>query len=159
MRYLTVKRPKNEKQPTSAGILMTRGRDTLIEVLLVHPGGPYWRSKWDGYWQIPKGAPRQGEKLLAAAIREFEEELGYKPSGPFRELGEITQPAGKRVFGFTCAGNLDPATVTSATFQLEWPPRSGALKEFPEVDAVRWFKIQAAAAIMLPSQTLFLDRL
>src|SRR6476469_6858357 len=158
-RCRTMTRPRTGPQAISAGILMTRRRGTALEVLLVHPGGPYWRNKWDGHWQIPKGAPEPGEDLLATAVREFDEELGQKPPGPFRGLGEITQRAGKRIVAFTCVGDLDPETISSATFRIEWPRGSGTLKEFPEVDAARWFAVDAAAQAMLPSQAPFLDRL
>src|SRR6476646_6253680 len=116
-------RGRNTNGAVSAGILMTRRRSGgELEVLLAHPGGPYWRKKWHGHWQIPKGAPEPGEDFLATAIREFTEELGHEPRGPFHNLGEITQRGGKHVVAFTCEGDLDPEAIRSATFQIEWPP-------------------------------------
>ena len=144
----------------SAGILLYRMGDTL-EVLLVHPGGPFWKNKSDGVWSIPKGEFDSGsEAPHVAARREFAEELGHPvPDGDLLPLGEVTQKAGKRVVGFAAEGNLDPTTVVSNTFTMEWPPRSGRQAEFPEVDRAEWFTIESARNVINSAQAAFLDRL
>src|SRR5215210_5611580 len=124
----------------SAGLLLYRVRDGRLQVLIAHMGGPFWAKKDEAGWSIPKGEYVEGEDRLAAARREFEEEIGSSPpSGPMLELGEIRQPSGKRIVAWAVEGDLDPATVRSNTFVLEWPPRSGRQEEFPEIDRADWF--------------------
>ncbi len=144
----------------SAGILLHRGRGRSLEVLLVHPGGPFWARRDEGAWSIPKGEYVSGEDPLAAALREFEEELGTAPPpGPSHDLGEIRQKAGKVVQAFALAGDLDVESITSNTFKLEWPPRSGRLIDVPEVDRAQWFTIQEAGKKINPAQAELLERL
>lgn len=146
----------------SAGILMHRGSPPALELLLVHPGGPLWANKDDGAWSIPKGEYDDGEDPLAVAIREFTEELGRRPiSGPtkFLNLGEIVQPSRKRVTAYAVASDFDPAALTSNRFELEWPPNSGRMQSFPEVDRAVWFAPDEARTKILPGQAPFIDRL
>ncbi len=143
----------------SAGILMYRGTKPSLEVLLVHAGGPFWRNKDDGAWSIPKGEIEAGESPGDAAQREFMEELGSAPSQPLRSLGEVRQRGGKRVHAFAVKGNLDVQTVASNTFEMEWPPKSGRLQTFPEIDRAEWFTLPVARAKILESQRPLLDRL
>lgn len=143
----------------SAGILLHRCRDGIPEVLLVHPGGPYWRNKDEGAWMIPKGGVEAGEESLACALREFEEELGVRPSGTPRLLANIRQAGGKWVETFALEGDLDAEAIVSNCFEMEWPPRSGQFQSFPEVDRARWFSVEEARAKMLPSQLPILDAL
>lgn len=143
----------------SAGVLLYRRVGDALEVLLVHPGGPFWRSRDAGAWQIPKGGIEEGEDAAAAARREAEEELGVTLTGALRPLGEIRQSGGKLVEAFAVAQDLDPDAIVSMTFEMEWPPRSGRTATFPEVDAARWFGMAEARAMMLPSQLPLLDRL
>ena len=143
----------------SAGILLHRGTGAGFEVLLVHPGGPFWRKKDKGAWQLPKGGIDPGEASEAAALREFSEELGSLPPGTPRPLGRVRQAGGKLVEAFSLEGDLDVATITSNMFELEWPPRSGRIEQYPEVDAARWFSLAEARAMMLPSQMPLLDAL
>lgn len=135
---------------------MTGGRR---EVLLVHPGGPFWQRRNAGAWQIPKGAIEPGETPEAAALREFEEELGARPEGPLVALGRIRQAGGKSVEAFVLEGDFDPARLESVAFELEWPPRSGRFEHFPEVDEARWFTLAEARAMILASQAPLIDRL
>ena len=121
----------------SAGILMYR-RSPELEVLLAHPGGPFWAKKDEGSWSIPKGEYDEAEEPLACAIREFEEELGARPHGDFIELGEIVQPSRKIVVAFAVEGRFDPLALRSNRFELEWPPKSGRMQSFPEIDRVEW---------------------
>jgi predicted NUDIX family NTP pyrophosphohydrolase len=145
--------------PISAGILLFRRRRGAIEVLLIRPGGPFWRNKDVGAWMIPKGAVEPGEAPAEAALREFEEETGTRlTSIPF-PLKRIRQSGGKIVEAFALEGDLDPAVVTSNEFELEWPPRSGKLERFPECEEARWMTIGQARAMMLPSQLPLLDAL
>ena len=145
---------------TSAGILLWRRRDGRLEVLLAHQGGPFWAKKDLGHWTIPKGEVEAGEELVAVARREFEEETGAKaPDGPLIELGEITQKSGKLVLGWAAEGELDPATAVSNTYELEWPPRSGIVQAFPEIDRVEWFDLDEARRKLKAAQVPFLDRL
>jgi predicted NUDIX family NTP pyrophosphohydrolase len=145
----------------SAGILLYRRReDGGPEVLLVHPGGPFWARKDLGAWSIPKGEHGDDEDATAAARREFEEEIGTAlPEGPLTALGEVRQRNGKRVQAWAAEGDLDPATVRSNTFELEWPPRSGRTQAFPEIDRAAWFGLDEARERLLGAQAPFLDRL
>src|SRR3954463_14536739 len=138
---------------------MYRGAGSSLEVLLVHPGGPFWRNKDDGAWSIPKGEIAAGENPEDVARREFFEELGTAPPRRLRPLGEIRQRGGKRVHAFAVAGDLDIATVTSNTFEMEWPPRSGRRQAFPEVDRAGWFSLARAREKLIPAQAAFVDRL
>lgn len=145
----------------SAGLLLHRtGADGVMEVLLVHPGGPFWAGKDDGAWSIPKGEHDDGEDPLVAARREFAEELGHlPPDGEAVALGEIRQKARKRVMAWAIEGDLDPATVVSNTFTVEWPPRSGQLQEFPEIDRAEWFTLEEASRRILEGQRPLLEAL
>jgi len=146
----------------SAGILMHRGSPHARELLLVHPGGPFWANKDDGAWSIPKGEYDEGEDPLAVAIREFTEELGSRPlTGPtaFLNLGEIVQPSRKRITAFAVAGDFDPATLSSNLFEMEWPPKSRQMQLFPEVDRAAWFKPEQGRQKIQPGQAPFIDRL
>lgn len=148
----------------SAGILWYRRRGEGLEVLLVHPGGPYWAKKDDGAWSIPKGELDAGEEPLAAAQREFEEETGLRisevrSSGDFLALGSIRQPGGKVVHAWAAAGDCDPETIRSNTFSIEWPPRSGMRQDFPEVDRAAWLGLDDARRKILRGQAELLDRL
>ena len=143
----------------SAAILLFRKRAGVVEVLLVHPGGPFWRNKDAGAWSIPKGEYISGENPLQAAQREFEEESGTKPEGEFLPLGERRQSGGKIVMAWALEGDLDAAQIRSNLFTLEWPPKSGKMREFPEVDRAEWFSIDAAREKILKGQAGFLDQL
>ena len=144
----------------SAGILLHRGRGDELEVLLVHPGGPAWSKRDVGAWSIPKGEYADLEDPLAAARREFEEELGTPPpDADAEDLGEIRQRSGKRVRGWALAGDLDVSTVVSNTVDFEWPPRSGRSIEIPEVDRAEWFRLDAAREKINVGQVPLLDRL
>jgi predicted NUDIX family NTP pyrophosphohydrolase len=144
----------------SAGILLYRRNSDGLEVLLVHPGGPFFARRDAGAWSIPKGLYEDGEEPLACARREFAEELGSPcPDGPAHELGEIRQRNGKRVTAFAVEGDLDAEAITSNTFTLEWPPRSGRIQEFPEVDRAGWFTLDAARDRLIPAQAPLLDAL
>lgn len=144
----------------SAGILLYRRSAGTLEVLLVHPGGPFWAKKDLGAWSIPKGEYEEGEDPRACALREFEEELGAPPpAGPFAALGTARQSGGKMVTAWAAEGELDTGSARSNTFTLEWPPRSGAMREFPEVDRAEWFAIDEARRRINPAQAVFLDRL
>lgn len=129
------------------------------EVLLVHPGGPFWVKKDRGTWFIPKGEVHPGENELAAAMREFEEETGLKPTGEFLPLGTIKQKSGKQVLAWAFRGDWDPSLLRSNTFQLEWPPHSGNFAEYPEVDRAKFFTIEAAREMMHPAEFEFVTRL
>jgi predicted NUDIX family NTP pyrophosphohydrolase len=142
----------------SAGVLLYR-LAPAIEVLLVHPGGPYWRRKDRGAWQIPKGAIDEGEEAEAAARREVREEIGLALTGRLTPLGEVRQAGGKRVIAFATEHHFDPAAVVSNMFEIEWPPGSGETVAFPEVDAARWMTMAEAREMMLASQRPLLDRL
>ena len=138
---------------------MFRRRHFELEVLLVHPGGPYWRKKDLGSWSIPKGEYTEGETALAAAMREFEEETGIKPSGEFVPLDDIRQPSGKIITAWAFEGDCSPAEIRSNLFSMEWPPKSGKTREFPEIDRASWFSLEDAKARILKGQVGFLDRL
>ena len=143
----------------SAGLLMYRLSGAGLEVLLVHPGGPFWAKRDRGAWSIPKGEYAADEEPLAAAQREFVEETGARPHGAFAPLGEIKQPGGKHVTAWAVEGNFDPAALVSVTFELEWPPRSGRTRSYSEVDRAQWFSPDAARDRILPAQRPFIDRL
>lgn len=144
----------------SAGLLLHRRRGGGLEVLLVHPGGPFWASKDLGAWSIPKGEFDLGEVPLDAARREFAEELGTPPpTGDERELGSIRQRGGKEVVAWAVEGDLDVAAVRSGTFEMEWPPRSGRTATFPEVDRAEWFDLPTARTKANPAQVELIDRL
>ena len=136
----------------SAGLVLYRWRGDLPEVLLVHPGGPYWAKKDDGAWTIPKGLYRADESPLDAARREFEEETGYKPPDQAFELGRFRQPSGKVISAWAAQGDFDLADFRSNTFSMEWPPRSGRVVEFPEADRAAWFQPEAALVKILKGQ-------
>ena len=144
----------------SAGILLYRHSAGALELLLVHPGGPYWARKDDGAWSIPKGEHADGEDAVDCARREFEEETGtVPPVGALVPLGEIRQRSGKRVSAWAAEGDLDADAVRSNTFTVEWPPRSGRTQEFPEVDRAGWFAPDDARRALVPAQAAFVDRL
>ena len=144
----------------SAGILLYRRTNGEPEVLLVHPGGPFWEKKDLGAWSIPKGEYDEAEDPRACALREFEEELGARPpEGDLAALGSAKQSGGKVVTAWAIEGDLDPAGARSNTFTLEWPPRSGVMREFPEVDRADWFTLDDARRRINPAQAVFLDRL
>lgn len=147
-------------QPLSAGVLLYRCSGAgEIEVLLIHPGGPYWARKDAGAWMIPKGGIAPGESHLQAALREYEEELGSPlASTPFR-LCTVRQAGGKVVDVFAAEGDFDPDGLQSAQFEMEWPPRSGRLQRYPECDRARWMTLAEARRMMLPSQLPMLDAL
>jgi predicted NUDIX family NTP pyrophosphohydrolase len=145
----------------SAGLVLYRWRGDEVEVLLVHPGGPYWARKDDGAWSVPKGELGPDEEALRVAFREFREELGVDPpdtSSP-AFLGEVRQSGGKQVSAWALPGDLDVRAVRSNTFTMEWPPKSGALREFPEVDRAEWFGLEEARRKLVRGQIPFMDRL
>ena len=156
-----VKKPKVDKSGrTSAGILLWRRREDRLEVLLGHPGGPYFAGKDADHWTVLKGEFDPGEDPLTVARREFEEETGHgPPSGPATPLGDIRQKSGKRVLAWAVEGDLDPETTESNTFEMEWPPRSGRTSEFPEIDRVAWFELGEARVKIKAAQAPFLERL
>jgi predicted NUDIX family NTP pyrophosphohydrolase len=143
----------------SAGLVMYRIRNGRPEVLLVHLGGPYWAKKDHGAWFIPKGEVNPGEDELAAAQREFQEETGLRPNGPFLPLGSVHHKSGKKVVAWAFEGDWDPASLRSNTFRLEWPPRSGKFQDFPEIDRADFFTFEAAKEKMHPAEFEFLLRL
>lgn len=136
----------------SAGLLIFRRRGGALEVLLVHPGGPFWAGKDDGAWSIPKGLYEPGEDPLAAARREFAEETGSRPKGEAVPLGTFRQPSGKTIDAWAIEGDFDPAALKSNTFSMEWPPHSGKTREVPEVDRAGWFTLEAASRKILRGQ-------
>ncbi|WP_375482801.1 NUDIX domain-containing protein [uncultured Mycobacterium sp.] len=144
----------------SAGLLLYRVQDGTIEVLIAHPGGPFWASKDDASWSIPKGEYVEGDDPWVVAQREFVEEISLDPpAGPRIDLGPLKQPSGKVVTAFAVRGDLDITDARSNTFQLEWPRGSGVVREFPEVDRVGWFPVAHARSKLLKGQRPFLDRL
>lgn len=145
--------------PRSAGILLFRQHGGSIEVLLIKPGGPFWRNKDAGAWMIPKGEIEPGETAAQAAIREFEEETGIALQNVPFPLATVRQAGGKVVEAFAAEGDLDPAKIRSIEFELEWPPRSGRMQRFPEAAEARWMTPSQARAMMLPSQLPLLDAL
>ena len=144
---------------TSAGILLWKPDGAGVMVLLVHPGGPFWKNKDAGAWSIPKGEYVEGEEALGAAKREFGEELGPLPSGEIVPLGDIKQRGGKLVTGFALQADFDCSTFKCNKFEMEWPPRSGRRQSFPEVDQAQWFSLEDARQKINPAQADFLDRL
>lgn len=144
---------------TSAGILLFRKGAATLEVLLVHPGGPFWANKDDGAWSIPKGEFTGGEDALAAAKREFAEEMGTALSGNFIELGSVRQSSAKTVYAWAIRGDFDPVNLKSNNFTMEWPPKSGRQQEFPEVDRAAWFALDLARTKIHKGQAPLLDRL
>jgi predicted NUDIX family NTP pyrophosphohydrolase len=143
----------------SAGLLMYRRRDGVIEMFLVHPGGPFWAKKDQGAWSIPKGEFSGEEDALKAARREFEEETGFLPAGHFIPLTPIKQPSGKIIHAWAFEGDLDATAIRSTAFTMEWPPQSGKQQEFPEVDRAAWFTIEAAKEKIIQGQMGFIDEL
>jgi predicted NUDIX family NTP pyrophosphohydrolase len=143
----------------SAGILLYKYEAGALRVLLAHPGGPFWRNKDAGAWSLPKGEIGDGEEPLTAAIREFAEETGVTLDGDFTLLGEVKQKGGKVVIAFAQERDIDPATIVSNTFEIEWPPRSGRPQTFPEIDRAEWFDIDHAREKINAEQSAFLDRL
>ena len=144
---------------TSAGLLMFHVSSGALQVLLVHPGGPFWAKKDEGAWSIPKGELAAGEEPLAAARREFEEETGCRAQGPFIPLTPITQRGGKIVQAWAVKGDCDPAQLRSKLFSLEWPPNSGTRQQFPEVDRAEWFPVPVALRKINPAQRGFVSEL
>lgn len=148
---------KSKKQ--SAGILLYRIAVKKTEFFLVHPGGPYWKNKHYESWTIPKGEFGDAEDALKAAIREFKEETGTALKGPFLPLTPIQQKSGKLIHAWAAAGDIDPATIISNTFDMEWPPRSGKKASFPEVDKGGWFDLATATRLINPAQAVLLEEL
>jgi predicted NUDIX family NTP pyrophosphohydrolase len=143
----------------SAGILLYRKRKRGLEVLLVHPGGPFWANKDDGAWSIPKGEYVEGEDSLTVAKREFYEETGSEVTGPCVALTPAKQPSGKVITAWAVEGDIDPTAIRSNTFSMEWPPRSGRAQTFPEVDRAQWYDFAAARKKLLSGQLVLLDEL
>lgn len=143
----------------AAGILLFRRAPSGVEVLLAHPGGPIWANKDLGVWTIPKGEIEGDEDALGCARREFGEETGLSPEGPFFDLGEVRQKSGKVVLAWATEGDADPHTLRSNTFSMEWPPRSGTMCQFPEVDRWEWFDLEEAARQINSGQVDLLERL
>jgi predicted NUDIX family NTP pyrophosphohydrolase len=152
-----------KKSPLSAGVLLYRGAPDGLRVLLGHPGGPFWAKKDEGAWTIPKGLLNPEEDPQLGALREFAEELGWQPTGTLQPLGEVRLKSGKRVLGFALQTDEAEDAVLSrfapGAFTMEWPPRSGKLQEFPEIDRIEFFTLEAAATKLNPAQAEFLDRL
>jgi predicted NUDIX family NTP pyrophosphohydrolase len=144
----------------SAGLLLFKRETSQLRVFLVHPGGPFWKSKDDGAWSIPKGEYGAGEEPLAVAKREYEEELGSAPpAGDYLSLGDVRQAGGKIVSAWAVEGDFDPAQLRSNSFEIEWPPKSGKRSSFPEVDRGQWFTLAEASTKILSGQRPFLERL
>lgn len=142
----------------SAGILLYRNTGSETEFFLVHPGGPFFAKKHEGWWTIPKGELLPDEAPLECAVREFEEETGYTPSAPFTALEAITQKGGKKVLAWAAEGDFNADTITSNTFTIEWPPKSGKMSAFPEVDKAGWFTLAEARALINERQLSFLEQ-
>jgi predicted NUDIX family NTP pyrophosphohydrolase len=143
----------------SAGLLLFRETVAGVEVLLVHPGGPFWARTDDGSWSIPKGEFAEDEEPLSAAKREFEEETGVPPAGDFLRLEPLRQPSGKVVFAWALSSDFDPTSLKSNMYSMEWPPKAGHQQEFPEVDRAAWFEVHSARRKILKGQAPFLDQL
>lgn len=146
-------------RPISAGILLYRFSERTLEVFLIHPGGPYWRNKDAGAWSIPKGLLEDGDDELSAARREFHEETGSAVDGEFIPLTPLRQPSGKIVHAFAVEGDIDASAIVSNLFPMEWPPRSGKMQEFPEVDRGGWFALDEARRKILTGQRGFIEEL
>lgn len=144
---------------TSAGLILYRTSGGEMEVLLVHPGGPFWSKKDEDAWFIPKGELNAGEEPLAGAKREFEEETGLRPEGEFLALGSVKQKSGKTIFAWAFAGDCDPSSLKSNTFTIEWPPKSGRQREFPEIDRAGFFTVAQAKVKMHPAEFTLVKRL
>ncbi len=144
---------------TSAGILLYRMQDNVPEFFLVHPGGPFFVSKDQGWWTIPKGEVLPGEELLHTALREMKEETGYHCIGPFTALEPVVQKGGKKVFCWAAPGTFDAKALVCNSFEMEWPPRSGKFKSFPEVDKAGWFKAAEALTLINQAQKSFIIQL
>lgn len=143
----------------SAGLVLYKQERGVLRLLLAHPGGPFWAKKDHGAWTIPKGLVEENETPLDAAIREFSEETGFVVDGAFLPLGAVTQRGGKRVEAWALEGDCDPAAIKPCMFEMEWPPRSGRMARFPEIDRVAWFTLAEARQRILASQTPFIERL
>ena len=143
----------------SAGILLFRYFNKILQVFLVHPGGPFFRNKDEGSWSIPKGEIQETESPLDAAVREFEEETGINLAGPFIELIPVKQKSGKLVYAWAMEGDLDPANLNCNNFKIEWPPKSGRFAEFPEIDKGEWFTINVATKKILQAQAALIAEL
>ena len=143
----------------SAGILLYRKTDNILQIFLVHPGGPFFRNKDDGSWSIPKGEFADDEDPLTAARREFEEETGQPVDGDFIKLSPVKQKSGKTVHGWAVEGDIDHETITSNLFEIEWPPRSGKKASFPEIDRAEWFDVETARIKILIAQVALIDEL
>ncbi|WP_299794978.1 NUDIX domain-containing protein [Ramlibacter sp.] len=143
----------------SAGLLMFRRRAGAVELLLAHPGGPFWTRRDEASWTLPKGEIGPDEDPLAAACREFQEETGFTGTPPFLPLGELRQKSGKRITAWAFEGDADPARLVSYCFEMEWPPRSGRMQSFPEVDRVEWFDPGMARRKLIAGQAPFVDAL
>jgi predicted NUDIX family NTP pyrophosphohydrolase len=152
------RKERSLKNKISAGLLLFRRRNDL-QVLLVHPGGPFWQRKDDGAWMLPKGEVSEGEDPLAAARREFVEETGYQPKGLPLAIGSLRQTGGKLVHAWAVEDDWDPKKLVSNRFEMEWPPKSERVQSFPEIDAADWFLLPEARRKILKSQVEFLDRL
>jgi len=146
-------------QKSSVGLLMYRNRNGLLEVLLVHLGGPFWKNKDAGAWYIPKGEINPGEEELAAAQREFQEETGLVATGEFLALGTVQHKSGKKVVAWGFPGDCDPAAIKSNTFEMEWPPKSGKTARFPEIDRADFFTVESARKKMHAAEFEFVTRL
>jgi predicted NUDIX family NTP pyrophosphohydrolase len=144
---------------TSAGILLYRRKKNVLQVFLVHPGGPFFTKKDEGAWSVPKGELDEGEDALAAARREFEEETGCRAEGTFIPLSPVTQKNGKIVLAWAMEGDCDADAIRSNTFALEWPPKSGRVRDFPEVDRAGWFTVEEAKRKINPAQAALIDEL
>jgi predicted NUDIX family NTP pyrophosphohydrolase len=143
----------------SAGILLYKTEKGIVKVLLAHPGGPFWAKKDEGAWSIPKGEFDENEDALSAAKREFFEETGFEITGECKPLNPIKQKSGKTVYAWAAEGDLDPLQIVSNTFEMEWPPRSGKMKAFPEIDKAEWFTVEEAKKKILPAQVSLLEEL
>jgi len=155
-----MRRSRSRPAAQSAGLLLHRVREGKPEVLLVHPGGPFWKKRDEGAWSIPKGEIEPDETPIEVARREFREELGSDaPDGELMPLGSVRQAGGKVVHAWAARGDLDPGSISSMTFEMEWPPRSGRRQPFPEVDRAGWFDLEQARRMILDGQRTFIDRL